>query len=96
MVPRPDWRSRTAKPALRQRPIGGVDVAVLELRRARRRSAAERPDLLGREIALGGGEVHDAVLELDLDRASDGRAHARGSSEPAPAPGRRGAATTPP
>ena len=75
---------------LGERPVRGVDVAILELRRAQRGRPGERPDLLGDEVALGGGQVDDAVLELDLDRALHGLAHARGSSEPAPAPGRCG------
>ena len=75
---------------LGQRPVRGVHVAILELRRAQRGRPGERADLLVDEVALGGRQVDDPVLELDLDRALHGLAHARGSSEPAPAPGRWG------
>ena len=47
--------------------ISGVHVAILELGRARRRGAGECPDLIGHQVALGGGQVDHAVLELDLD-----------------------------
>ncbi len=90
-LPQADGEARPAECT-----VGGVDVAVLELRRAQSRGPGESADLLGRQVAFGGCEVHHAVLELDLDRISDRRVHARGSSEPAPAPGRRGAVTTPP
>ena len=68
----------------RQGAVGGVDIAVLELRGpCAAGAAAERAQPVGRQQSFGGGQVSDAVLELDLR-------HARGSREPAPEPGRRG------
>src|SRR5688572_23007597 len=76
------------KPGSCQRAVTGIEVTVLELERWRTARGAERSEGAGREQLLAAQGIVDAVLELDLDRPLE--AHARGSSEPEPAPARCG------
>jgi len=78
------------EPGTRQRAVRRVDIAVLELGRPGAPAArGEGAEPIRREDALGCSKVSDAVLQLDLR-------HARGSNDPAPAPGRRGTDATAP
>ena len=68
-----------------QGPVRRVDVAVLHLGGPGATGApGERPDRLGGQQSFGGGQLTDAVLELDLHRPRALDGHARGSSEPGP------------
>ncbi len=52
--------------------VGGVKVSILELGRANGRDRDEAGELVGEEIAVAGGLLAKAVLELDLDWSGSG------------------------
>jgi hypothetical protein len=65
------------EPCPGERSVDRVDVAILDLGRSDGRGGREPGQVVGRQVAVGGGLVGDAVLQLDLQRtvAAAGRAH---------------------